>query len=174
MKLVKDRRHIVLTTSRAVGLTVAEMAKERAKRIGGRIEERLDELDITQAEVARRMDSVEVTKDYVSRWKRGANEPSEKYLPVLAAALETTVEDLMSGPVADRTLRSVPVEPVSQMDRIEEHLIAIRELLTAMQPREAPAPGPAEVLEGEADRLDEQRQRNDAASSRKRRSRGAS
>jgi transcriptional regulator with XRE-family HTH domain len=173
MKLVKERQHIVLTTSRAVGLTVAEMAKERAKRIGGRTAERRHELKLTQPDVARRMAFVEVTKDYVSRWERGVNEPSEKYLPALAGALETTIEDLMSGPLADRTVH-LPIEPASQLDRIEDELVAIRALLTAMQPREAPAPGPAEVLEGEADRLDEQRRRSDATSSRKRRSRGAS
>ncbi len=95
----------MLTTNRVQSLSVALMAAEHLRRLAGRIKERRLELELSQDELARRIGG-KTTGTYVSRWERGANEPSD--LDAVADALETTVADLASGPVAER--KPKPVE----------------------------------------------------------------
>jgi transcriptional regulator with XRE-family HTH domain len=91
--------------------------------------ERRDELGLTQSQIADAIGIASVTKDYVSRWERGVVEPSEAYLDGAAAALKTTVADLMAGPTADREATNGPTPELfggaddtdlTQLDRIEK------------------------------------------------------
>lgn len=134
----------VLTTREADRRRVAAMAVERARRIGRRMRERRDELDLTQTEVAARIGTSasvsSVTKDYVSRWETGKVDASlGSYMPHIAAALETTETDLMAGPHTDRKPQgptpalldmAAPANGGSQLDRIERLLLDLREQLS--------------------------------------------
>jgi transcriptional regulator with XRE-family HTH domain len=129
----------VLTTQRAEGLRVALMAAERAKRIGGRIRERREELGLKQHELATRIGVGSVTKDYVSRWELGKVDVSlGPYMDAIAAALETTEADLMAGPVAERDPGGEAPDLLGtldgdvdqeQIDRIERKLDELLEIL---------------------------------------------
>lgn len=129
--LVNPTRHTSPATRRVYALSVQLVAAQRAKKIGARMRERRDELEMTQTEVAEKVGGQSVTKDYVSRWERGATEPSEAYLEQIAAALNTTVADLMAGPAAARDtatngstpdLFGVDNDDLPQLDRIEQKL----------------------------------------------------
>lgn len=89
------------------------MALEHIERRARRMRERREELDLTQEEVAARM--IEVCRErypdepedrtrgqMVSDWERAVNSPSPRKLELLAAALDTTVEDFARGPVSER------------------------------------------------------------------------
>lgn len=137
MSLVKDDRHKRPATRRVDALTVLLVAAQRAKKIGARMRELRDELGLTQTEVAERIGGSSVTKDYISRWERGSKEPSEAYLDQIATALQTTVADLMAGPVSERAATNGPTpdlfggqdDDAPQLDRIEAKLDRVLDLL---------------------------------------------
>jgi len=89
----------VPSKNRADLLRLAARMAEEAELIGSRMAERRGELDLTQREVAERMAGSTQGSD-VSRWERGKHRPEP--LAEIAKALETTVADLISGPLADR------------------------------------------------------------------------
>ena len=102
-----------LTTKRADTLRFAWMASQQAARIGQRIRERRLELDgrgrddhMTQRELADKVTDltgrVGIDGNYVSRWERGEHRPNDTTLDAIADALQTSVADLMAGPLADR------------------------------------------------------------------------
>lgn len=91
----------LLSPSRAQRLTFAALMAEHIERVGRRIRERRDELGMTQGELARKL-SGNPDAAQVSRWERGIHEPSASRKEEIAAALDTTVADLMAGPIADR------------------------------------------------------------------------
>lgn len=84
---------------RADLLRLAARMAEEAELIGRRMAERREELGLTQREVAERMPGSTQASD-VSRWERGKHRPEP--MPQIAEALETTIADLVSGPLAER------------------------------------------------------------------------
>lgn len=120
--------------------TLADVAKEQAARVGRRIRERRDELGLTQAEVAARMvDSPSTNDQQVSKWERGEHRPNDDNLEILAQALETTLADLVSGPLGERDGRPAATpDPFAsnggdpyreQLDRIEARLKYVMDTL---------------------------------------------
>lgn len=125
-------RHKALTTPRVYGLRVALMAAERAGRVGARMRERREELGLTQPQVADRIPVASVTKDYISRWERGKVETSDAYLELAAAALETTIADLMGGPLADRQPKGPTPEPFPNGNGLEAQVTRLVEAVSAL------------------------------------------
>lgn len=70
------------------------MAAEMAMRIGARIRQRREELDLTQEDVARLMPG-KTAGNQVSRWERGTNRPGDAQLAHLATALGVDVSYFM-------------------------------------------------------------------------------
>lgn len=104
------------------------MAAQRAEKIGARMRERREQLGLKQREIADRVPVASVTADYVGRWERGIVEPSAAYLDLIAAALETSVADLMAGPLSERKPQGETPDPFAnghsqhiaeRLDRIE-------------------------------------------------------
>jgi transcriptional regulator with XRE-family HTH domain len=97
------------------------MAGELASRIGARIREAREDLGINQRQLADRIPSDAVNNQRVSDWERGVNKPSDRYMKMIATALDRPVgwfyteapadtPDLMealngNGPVAARPHR---------------------------------------------------------------------
>lgn len=143
------------TTRNADALRVALMAAQRAERFGARMRERRTELELSQSEVADRIPVPSVNKDYISRWELGKVEPSDAYVEHIAEALDTTVGDLMAGPVADRIEK--PPTPdllgmngsnpnrIDQLDERLEKLTEIVELLAATTAELVAASAPQET-----------------------------
>jgi transcriptional regulator with XRE-family HTH domain len=94
---------------------------EEARLIGARARERRDELGLSQGEVARRMPGSTQGAD-VSRWERGKHRPQPDALDHLAAALETTVADLIAGPLSERPEKGPTPDPFASLslDEVEE------------------------------------------------------
>jgi len=89
------------------------MALEHQERRARRLAERRAELNLTQEEVAERMQDAwaklypdqkpdRTRGQMVSDWERAENDPSPAKLELLATALETTVADLSAGPKSER------------------------------------------------------------------------
>jgi transcriptional regulator with XRE-family HTH domain len=77
---------------------------DETERIGKRMRERRKELrgergELSQRECAERMPGTVQASEW-SRWERGKHRPEE--LDEVAKALETTVADLVAGPLAER------------------------------------------------------------------------
>jgi transcriptional regulator with XRE-family HTH domain len=66
------------------------MATELSLRVGSRIRQRRQELGLMQRQVAERMASTAASYQHISDWERGVSKPSDRYLPELADALETS------------------------------------------------------------------------------------
>jgi transcriptional regulator with XRE-family HTH domain len=142
----KSPRVVPFQSRRAI-TTLAEMAKAQAARIGKRIRERRDELDLTQRELADLMTAAPgVGSQEVSNWERGLHRPNDTNLELLAEALQTTEADLVAGPHSERQPAGDTPDVIgslngnsapgdtdelrAQLDRIEENqqnLIAIIE-----------------------------------------------
>lgn len=129
----------VPATKNVHALRVALMAAQRAARFGARMRERRKELELSQSEVAERIPVASVNKDYISRWERGAVEASDAYLESIASALETTVGDLMAGPLDERPEKGSTPDLLgageeTQLDRIEatlQELVAVVDQLVS-------------------------------------------
>lgn len=110
------------------------MAAQYVANIGRRIRERRDELHLSQEDVARELPG-KVSGNQVSRWERGLHRPNDAALEALAKALEVEVAYFLSdGPlrvVAELNADGTELE-VTQLDRIEEQLVAIAARLEAM------------------------------------------
>jgi putative transcriptional regulator len=100
------------TTTRAVPGTVRRVEGSYAVRLGERIRQKRETLQITQRELADRIGGA-VEGTTVSRWERGRNTPSPQSLQAISEALETTVNDLTGGLPTDDEIVA------SQLDRIE-------------------------------------------------------
>ncbi len=138
------------------------MAAEHAEALAARIAERRKELRLSQGEVAARFASLSVNKDYISRWERSQNLPSPEHLEGLARALETTVADLVGGPLRPEQNGQTPdlmatVSPNgSQLARVEELLTEALQLLRGLHEEDAASTAegegpPPETLPGESD-----------------------
>jgi putative transcriptional regulator len=103
------------TTTRAVPGTVRRVEGSYAVRLGERIRQKREALQITQRELADRIGGA-VEGTTVSRWERGRNTPSPQSLQAISEALETTIDDLAGGLPTDDEIAA------SQLDRIERLL----------------------------------------------------
>lgn len=125
--------------NRAARLRLAARMAEEAALFGGRLRERRKELKLTQRELADRLPGKTEGKD-ISRYESGRHLPGQDTRVALAAALETTLADLYSGPEADRPAPGPapdvldalsPSAPnAAQLDRIEEKLDLLLEALS--------------------------------------------
>lgn len=86
---VKSASSFVMT-DRVAALRLQPMATELAQRVGERIRARREELGLSQRQVADRMPDA-VSNQHVSNWERAVNQPSPRYLPKLAEALEVDI-----------------------------------------------------------------------------------
>lgn len=139
---------------------LAEMALRREK-----VMERLLELrerhGLSQEDAARK---VGITHRQWQRWENGESMPYPRNLDAVASKFGISVAEFFD-PEPDISV------DVAQLDRIEATLNAILSLLLA---EEAPAVGPAEVLEAEVARARERQRQIAATAKRKPRSRKAS
>lgn len=111
---------------------------EEAQLIGGRMRERRKELGLTQREVAERIPGSTEGKD-VSRWEGGHHRPQGDTLGHIATALETTVADLYSGPMADREEQGSAPDPFAteragarDLERLEKKVDDLVEQVSAL------------------------------------------
>lgn len=132
----------MLSTSKAEAARLALMAVQYREQVGQAIRDRRDQLGVSQEAVADRIDAwfadqgkprrTPMTAQTISRWERGENMGRADNLEALAAALETTVGEIMAQvkakPLADK--RRNGGDPTSaQLDRIEAKLNAVLEAL---------------------------------------------
>lgn len=110
---------------------------EEAELIGRRMAERREELGLTQREVAERMPGSTQASD-ISRWERGKHRPEP--MPQIAEALQTTIADLVSGPMAEReqpddadlsdALKDAEGSDAAEIDQVLLRMAALRNELT--------------------------------------------
>lgn len=103
------------------------VAAEFVERLGARMRERREALDLSMAEVARRMPG-KVSENQVYRWELGKHQPKPDTLEALAKVLETSVAALMApAPTADET------PDLSDGVSVEDRLTAIEDALKRLQ-----------------------------------------
>lgn len=86
--------------------------------IGERITQLRKEKDISQAELAKRL---EVSRQAVSKWEQGASSPDTNKLIQLAKILDTEVEYLATGNKPEPS--SVVLNVVETVERVEEKIV---------------------------------------------------
>jgi transcriptional regulator with XRE-family HTH domain len=128
------------TTNHAARLRFQLMAVEMAERVGARMRERREELGLTQAKVAEKIDGV--TPDQISRWERGKHMPRD--LKPVADALEVT-ESYFYAPAPDKTETPdlLGKDSESQLDRVERQIAELHRKLDRLTPL---LPGIAELV----------------------------
>jgi transcriptional regulator with XRE-family HTH domain len=121
------------TTNRLEALRLQLMAGELASRIGARIREAREDLGINQRQLADRIPSDAVNNQRVSDWERGVNKPSDRYMKMIATALDRPVGWFYTEAPADTPdlMEALNGNGPSQLDRIEEKL---DRLLEAAEP----------------------------------------
>lgn len=124
----KSPRLVPFPSRRAV-TTLADMAKAQTERLGRRIRERRDELELTQKQLAALMtDSPSVDAQQISNWERGKHKPSDDNLEILAGALDTTIADLYSGPVSERKPKGETPDLMGQVNGSDaDQLVLLRD-----------------------------------------------
>lgn len=148
------------------------MALEHMERRGHRAKRRREELDLTQEDVAERIQEIHRQRkpdespdktrgQMVSDWERAVNEPLPHKLELWAAALDWTVGDLNSDPAAETgDLDELVIREgvADQLDRIETKL---DQLLDQLDSREA-----AELVDAAERDADQESRRNGETESR--------
>ena len=86
--------------------------------IGERITQLRKEKDISQAELAKRL---EVSRQAVSKWEQGTSSPDTNKLIQLAKILDTEVEYLATGTKPEPS--SVVLNVVETVERVEEKIV---------------------------------------------------
>ena len=86
--------------------------------IGERITQLRKEKDISQAELAKRL---EVSRQAVSKWEQGTSSPDTNKLIQLAKILDTEVEYLATGNKPEPS--SVVLNVVETVERVEEKIV---------------------------------------------------
>ena len=86
--------------------------------IGERITQLRKEKDISQAELAKRL---EVSRQAVSKWEQGISSPDTNKLIQLAKILDTEVEYLATGTKPEPS--SVVLNVVETVERVEEKIV---------------------------------------------------
>lgn len=124
-------------TNRLEALRLQLMAGELAEQIGARIRARREELGLNQRELAEKLPAA-VSNQHVSNWERGVYRPSDKNLPLIAEALDVSVDYLYGAKPQPQTpdlMRvlgegSVAAEIKAQLDAIQEELAELRAAIT--------------------------------------------
>lgn len=122
-----------MKTSRAQTLTFAAMAAEYLERMGARMRQRREELELSRDEVARRM-AGKTNGNAIYRWERGEHRPQDDTLEELAKALEVTVAYFFVDepePGTGDLMGALSPGGASQLDQIEQKLDHLLEILAA-------------------------------------------
>lgn len=140
------------TTNRLDALRLRLVAGETAQEIGARIRVRRLELGLNQRQLADLIPEPSVGNQRISDWERGVHQPSERYLRMLASALEVEVAYFYGanagGPVtpplmnlleggeerADEIL-SLLRQLVQRQEAVETALADLAEAVAAMSPQ---------------------------------------
>lgn len=143
------------TKNRHDSLRLQLMATEMSRQVGRRIRQRRLEMNLKQRQLADLLESDAVDGQRVSDWERGVNQPSERYLKMLAAVMdrdvawfyekETETPDLLAGQAdgsqRDRNIETLLERQIQLLDDNRALLLALADALKPQQPAEAP-PGP--------------------------------
>lgn len=111
------------------------MAGELAALVGRNIRTARLEAELNQRELAQRIaeDDPAASNTAVSEWERGVRKPSDRYMPLIAAALGKPMDWFFRDHGQGETPELLPAPPVdepSQLDRIEA---TITERLAALE-----------------------------------------
>jgi transcriptional regulator with XRE-family HTH domain len=140
----------MMGTSHAQRLRLQLMAAAFLERLGERIRERREALNLSRPDVVSQM-SGRVNENQLYRWEKGLHQPNPDTLEELARILECDVADLMA-PEPDKTSTPDPFEvqdpTTAALARIEQSLNDLVErlvaagLLAAVEKDTATAPPP--------------------------------
>jgi transcriptional regulator with XRE-family HTH domain len=117
------------TTNRLDALRLRLVAGETAKQIGARIRaQRLAKGLHTQRELADLIPEPAVNNQRVSDWERGVHQPSERYLRMLATALDVDIAYFYG---ADEQPETPPLLEVlnGDGDRLDEAIAQLKQLV---------------------------------------------
>lgn len=109
------------------------VAAEFLVRMGDRIRTQRENLGLSRPDVARLMPG-KVSENQIYRWELGKHQPKADTLEALAAVLETTTGALMA-PEPDKSQTPDPFtspEDAAQLDRIEQRLDQVHQMLTQL------------------------------------------
>lgn len=126
-------------TTESQRLTLLAMAAEFTERVGKRILAARLEMELTKAEVARRMLG-KVDGSQIARWEKGLHMPSQSALEELARVLERDVSYFLvpePEPGVGDLLGALVTEE-TQLDRIERKLDEVLRRLEGDEPQEPP------------------------------------
>lgn len=110
-----------MKTSRAQTLTFAAMAAEYLERMGARIRQRREEMELSRDEVARRM-AGKTNGNAIYRWEKGEHRPHDDTLEELANVLEVSVSYFFADEPSEDTPDLMGAIGGSQLDRLEKTL----------------------------------------------------
>ena len=135
------------------------MAGEMAERIGRNMRLRREALGLKQREVAERIDDPVVSGQHVSRWERAENRPGDRYLELIAQALDVDVsyfyadhDTVVATPPLMATMQPADVAAQvaalsARVASLEEERESLRARLAAVEEGQVTT---AEVLTGAA------------------------
>lgn len=117
------------------------MAAEYVERIGGRIRQRREELELSRDDLARKMPG-KTTGNQIYRWEKGRHEPQPDTLEALAHALKVDVAYFFAGPSSGGATPDLMAtvngnqpddlqQIQAQLDRIEQTVNRLREFIEA-------------------------------------------
>lgn len=137
--------------TRSASLTFEAMAAEYLERMGARMRERRESLDLSRDEVAKRMPG-KTNGNAIYRWERGEHRPHPDTMEALAEVLEVEVSYFLAPEPQPGTGDLMEViredDAVNQFDRMEAKLDRILTLMGETDPAEITEPL---VTEAEAD-----------------------
>ena len=90
--------------------------------VSDRIQQRMTELDLSQADLMR---STGAARGTVSGWVNGSNNPSAKHIEALSKALKTTSHWLLTGEISGSFHTDQILETVVTNDEIRDHFVWI-------------------------------------------------
>ncbi|ENU16683.1 S24 family peptidase [Acinetobacter lwoffii] len=90
--------------------------------VSDRIQQRMAELDLSQADLMR---STGAARGTVSGWVNGSNNPSAKHIEALSKALKTTSHWLLTGEISGSFHTDQILETVVANDEIRDHFVWI-------------------------------------------------
>lgn len=128
---------LVATNREGVARLALRMAAQ-ARKFGARVAEiREDDRGWTQRQLAERMNDLgdrSINTNQVSRYENGHTFPGERRQEVFAEALETTVADLLQGPLAEREEQSRETpDPFAQPAGADERLDQLADQISELQ-----------------------------------------
>jgi transcriptional regulator with XRE-family HTH domain len=146
----QDLSHRMMETSPALRLRFQAVAAEFVERLGARMRKRREELDLSMAEVARRMPG-KVSENQVYRWELGKHQPKPDTLEALAKVLKTDVAALMA-PAPDKSVTPEPFGDASRtegerLDSIQDQLGTIGQELAALLEVVGPKPSAGQSVQ---------------------------